>query len=312
MNAEIDHFRTESQDIFMKSMTGFGMARLQSNEVSIEVSIRAVNGRFLETRFHLPRNYFPIESDLKKKLSDYIKRGTVDVYISRKLKSPQAAGQVVINTHLAKEYLKSFNKLAKDLNLKEQVRFDLIMRQSDVIQFEENESANPAELGHLKKVFEAALKKIDAEKIREGVALKKDLFKNLKELQKHVQKVSKLRDEANKLLQEKFESKIKSRLPKEMQNQNIDPQRITQEIVIQLEKADINEELIRLAEHVKNFEKIIEMPLVEGKKLDFYTQELLREVNTIGSKSQIAGITESIVESKTLIERIREQVQNIE
>ena len=296
----------------MKSMTGFGMARLQSAEVSIEVSIRAVNGRFLETRFHLPRNYFPLESDLKKKLSEYIKRGTVDVYISRKLKSPQAAGQVVINTPLAKEYLKSFKKLSKDLKLNEAVRFDLIMRQSDVIQFEENDSAHPTELGHLKKVFEGALKKIDAEKVREGLALKKDLSKNLKDLQKHVQKISKMRDEANKLLQEKFEAKIKSRLPKEMQNQSVDPQRITQEIVIQLEKADINEELIRLAEHVKNFEKIIEMPQVEGKKLDFYTQELLREVNTIGSKSQIAGITESIVESKTLIERIREQVQNIE
>jgi uncharacterized protein (TIGR00255 family) len=85
-----------------------------------------------------------------------------------------------------------------------------------------------------------------------------------------------------------------------------------QEIVIQLEKADINEEIIRLNEHLKNFEKIIELEVVEGKKLDFYTQELLREVNTIGSKSQVAGITESIVESKTLIERIREQVQNIE
>ena len=92
----------------------------------------------------------------------------------------------------------------------------------------------------------------------------------------------------------------------------MDAQRISQEIVIQLEKADINEEITRLAEHLKNFEKIIEAQVVEGKKLDFYTQELLREVNTIGSKSQVAGITEAVVESKTLIERIREQVQNIE
>ena len=91
-----------------------------------------------------------------------------------------------------------------------------------------------------------------------------------------------------------------------------DPQRLAQEIVIQLEKADINEEITRLNEHLKNFEKIIDLESVEGNKLDFYTQELLREVNTIGSKSQVVGITESIVESKTLIERIREQVQNIE
>jgi uncharacterized protein (TIGR00255 family) len=131
-------------------------------------------------------------------------------------------------------------------------------------------------------------------------------------LQKHVTKISKLRDDANKFLQEKFEAKIKARLPKDVAGHSVDPLRISQEIVIQLEKADINEELIRLTEHLKNFEKLIESAVVEGKKLDFYTQELLREVNTIGSKSQVAGITESVVEAKTLIERIREQVQNIE
>jgi len=124
--------------------------------------------------------------------------------------------------------------------------------------------------------------------------------------------VTKLRDEANKALLERFEAKVKSRLPKDVAAHQVDPQRISQEIVIQLEKADINEEIIRLTEHIKNFEKLVEQPVVEGKKLDFYTQELLREVNTIGSKSQVAGITEAVVDAKTLIERIREQVQNIE
>lgn len=293
-------------------MTGYGVFRAQNNEVSIEVSVRAVNGRFLETRFHLPRLYFTFESDLKKKLSQYAVRGTVDVYVSRKVKSTAFTGQLVVNTKLAHEYLKAFQKLNKDLRMKETIRFEHISKQPDVILVEDIESMPPQELGLLKKVFEAALKKFESEKIREGVALKKDLQKNLKDLQKHVHKVSKLRDEANKVLQERFESKVKSRLPKEFNGQPMDLQRISQEIVIQLEKADINEELIRLTEHLKNFDKLIELPVVEGKKLDFYTQELLREVNTIGSKSQVAGITEAVVEAKTLIERIREQVQNIE
>lgn len=296
----------------MKSMTGYGLCRAQTNEVSLEISIRAVNGRFLETRFHLPKPYFLFESDLKKKLSEYALRGTVDIYISRKLKIAHSAGKVVINTKLAQEYLKSFKKLAKDLKLNDVIRFDLISRQNDVIVMEETDTLNQQEVVLLKKAFEVALKKFEQEKIREGSALKKDLSKNLKDLQKHVLKISKLRDDANKFLQEKFEAKIKSRLPKELAGQSVDPLRISQEIVIQLEKADINEELIRLTEHLKNFEKLIENSVVEGKKLDFYTQELLREVNTIGSKSQVAGITESVVEAKTLIERIREQVQNIE
>ena len=296
----------------MKSMTGYGLCRANTQDLSLEISIRAVNGRFLETRFHLPKHYYLFEADLKKKLSEYVVRGTIDIYINRKLKNNASTSKVVINSKLAQEYLKSFKKLAKELKLNDAIRFELISRQPDVIHVEEQDGLNTHEVALLKKAFDAALKKLDIEKSREGLALKKDLQKNLKELQRYIQKISKLRDEANKVLQQKFETKIKSRLPKEAAGHGVDAQRITQEIVIQLEKADINEELTRLAEHTKNFEKITELEKVEGKKLDFYTQELLREVNTIGSKSQIAGITESVVEAKTLIERIREQVQNIE
>jgi len=293
-------------------MTGFGNFRTQSNEVSIEISIRAVNGRFLETRFHLPRTYFAHEADLKKKLSALVVRGTVDIYIARKNKSNSSAGRIVVNTKLAQEHLKAFKKLSTDLRLNENVRLEQIIKQPDIIQVEESEILTVQEVSLLKKTFEAALKKFDIERLREGAALKKDLQKNLKELQKHIHKVSKLREDANKLLQERFESRLKSRLPKEVAGFPLDPQRISQEVVIQLEKADINEEVTRLTEHLKNFEKLVELPIVEGKKLDFYTQELLREVNTIGSKSQVTGITEAVVEAKTLIERLREQVQNIE
>lgn len=296
----------------MKSMTGFGVFRSQNNEMTIEVSLRAVNGRYLETRFHLPRVFFPFESELKKKLSSLVLRGTVDIYVSRKLKAQTGNSKISVNTKLAQEYMKALQKLSSDLRIKEGVRLDQVTKLPDVIHVEEEESVPPQELAMLRKTFEGALKKFDSERVREGVALKKDLQKNLKDLQKHVHKVSKLRDEANKILTERFESKVKSRLPKEVAGQAMDPQRISQEIVIQLEKADINEEIIRLTEHLKNFEKLVENSVVEGKKLDFYTQELLREVNTIGSKSQVAGITEAVVEAKTLIERIREQVQNVE
>ncbi len=295
----------------MKSMTGFGVSRFQSNDLTVEISIRAVNGRYLETRFHSPRLYYTFESELKKKLAATILRGTVDIYISRKLKSATTS-KVVSNSKLASEYLKAFKKLSTDLGFKDSVRLDHIVKMPDVIHIEENETVHLNEAVLLKKVFDAALKKIEIERQREGVALKKDLMKNLKDLQKHMLKVTKLREEANQVLQERFETRIKLKLSKEMAGTTFDNQRISQEIVMQLEKADINEEITRLSEHLKNFEKLVEAKFVEGKKLDFYTQELLREVNTIGSKSQVAGITEAVVESKTLIERIREQVQNIE
>ena len=185
--------------------------------------------------------------------------GTVDIYINRKLKNNASTNKVVINSKLAQEYLKSFKKLAKELKLNDAIRFEIISRQPDVITVEEQDGLNSHEVALLKKAFDAALKKLDIEKSREGLALKKDLQKNLKELQRYIQKISKLRDEANKVLQQKFENKIKSRLPKEAAGHGVDAQRITQEIVIQLEKADINEELTRLAEHTKNFEKITEL-----------------------------------------------------
>ncbi len=296
----------------MKSMTGYGVFRLENKNLMIEVSIRSVNGRYLETRFHSPRLYYAFESELKKKLAATIQRGTVDIYVSRKLKSTVIATRVVGNSILGLEYLKAFKKLSTDLGLKDAIRLEQITKMPEVIQVEENDKIHLNEAALLKKAFEAALKKIEIERLREGVALKKDLMKNLKDLQRHMLKISKLREEANKTLQERFETRIKLKLSKELANTPIDSQRISQEIVMQLEKADINEEITRLSEHLKNFEKLIEASLVEGKKLDFYTQELLREVNTIGSKSQVSGITEAVVESKTLIERIREQVQNIE
>ncbi|MBY0451530.1 MAG: YicC family protein, partial [Bdellovibrionaceae bacterium] len=184
----------------MKSMTGFGAFKAQNNEVSVEVSIRAVNGRFLETRFHLPRPYYTFETELKKKFSASILRGTVDVYISRKLKGSAVSGKIVVNSRLALEYVKAFKKLSADLRINENIRLEQISKQPDVIAFEEADSLNPAEVTMVKKCFEAALKKFDIERSREGLALKKDLQKNLKDLQRHMGRISKLRDEANKAL----------------------------------------------------------------------------------------------------------------
>ena len=112
----------------MKSMTGFGVFRTQNNDLTVEVSFRAVNGRYLETRFHLPRIYFPFESDLKKKLSTVALRGTIDIYILRKLKTNTSGTKIRVNTKLALEYLKAFKKLSSDLRLSESIRLDQISK----------------------------------------------------------------------------------------------------------------------------------------------------------------------------------------
>lgn len=292
----------------MKSMTGYGTFKGQSKDLSIEVSIRSVNGRFLETRFHLPREYVALEAELKRTLGSYLQRGTVDVYISRRLRSTSSKSQVHINDGLAKKYFTAYRHLSKELGLPFQVHLESLARLPEVIKVEDSYELITGEDKLLKKVFLSACKNCDKERTREGSALRKDLSALLVSLEKQVKAISSLRGEANAQLQEKFEQKIKARL----KGNEIDPNRLSQEIVIQLERADINEELSRLAEHIKNYRQLVASNSTEGKKLDFYTQELLREVNTIGSKSQVAKITQAVVEAKTLIERLREQVQNVQ
>lgn len=292
----------------MKSMTGFGTDRAQTADVTIEVSLRTVNGRFLEPRFHLPREFMPFESDLRKILTDKIKRGTVDVFINRRIRT-QKKSKVSVNKELARQYVDAYRALGKELKLPAELHLEVIARLPEIVKIEETQEPDPKEKALLVKTFKGAVEACVKERVREGKALKGDLGKLLASLEKRITEIMGLREEANAQLQERFEARLAGRMKN---GGEMDPQRVLQEIVLQLDKADINEELQRLAEHTKNYRQMLMVQDPEGKKLDFYTQELLREVNTIGSKSQVAKITQAVVEAKTLIERLREQVQNVE
>lgn len=292
----------------MKSMTGFGNQKLQKKDFAIEVSLRSVNGRFLELRFHLPKEYLSFEGELKKVISQKLKRGTVDVFVSRRAKTQSHQAEIEVNQALAKKVYRAYQNLSQDLKIPLQNPWGALLHHPGLVQVQETSEISSYEKKSVFEVFDAALKSCEKERVREGEAIKKHLLVLVSGLEKEVQKILSLRNEANQHLQEKYEAKIKSRL----KTSEIDYQRLSQEIVIQLEKGDINEEIQRLGEHVANFRMLVRNPQSEGKKLDFYTQELLREVNTIGSKSQISDITQSVIEAKTLIEKLREQVQNVE
>ncbi len=292
----------------MKSMTGFGNQKLHKKDFALEVSLRSVNGRFLELRFHLPKEYLAIESELKKMIGQRFKRGTIDVFISRRLKSQNHQAEIEVNRTLAHEIYGAYRKISQELKIPLQNPWQVLMSYPELVKVQEKSEVSEPEKKSAFEVFTAALKSCEKERIREGEAIKKHLLLLVSSLEKEVQKILALRNEANQQLQDRYEAKIKSRL----KTSDIDYQRLSQEIVIQLEKGDINEEIQRLGEHVDNFRSLVKNPHSEGKKLDFYTQELLREVNTIGSKSQISDITQSVIEAKTLIEKLREQVQNVE
>jgi uncharacterized protein (TIGR00255 family) len=290
-------------------MTGFGTAKVSSGTAELEVTVKSVNGRFLEIRPHIPREYQAFEKKIKDAIKASIGRGTVDLYVQRRPTQKGKSVSVKVDEVLAKDLKGKLVQLDKKLGLKSEITLDLIHRMVPIVSASEDTNVGSDEKQALFSCLEGALEKHSKEASREGEALKKDLTKNLKALEGFVSKISQRRAKANKLLKEKFLSRIGDMGLKT----DIDPGRIEQEIAMQIDKSDVNEEISRLEMHVKSFLELMEKPKgAIGKKLDFYTQELLREVNTIGSKSQDVDLTKLVVNAKSCVEKVREQVQNIQ
>lgn len=291
----------------MKSMTGYALIRKKTTNVQYEVSLRSVNGRFLEMRFHMPKELMHLESDFRKSMQASFRRGTVDIFIHRKTLSAKKF-TLFFNSGLAEKYAEVFKKAARISKSTSALSAESLLRLPEVVTLENETAPDSKEDSTLKSLFNQAIKKCEVEREREGQALKNHLLSLIQKLEKECQQILHWRESANKEISAKYEARIKTRL----EGREIDQSRLVQEIAILIEKSDINEEIQRLAEHVKNLKNLVQKKDCEGKKLDFYTQELLREVNTIGSKSQVANITTAVIEAKSMIEKLREQVQNIE
>ncbi len=289
-------------------MTGYGHTNFSSKDLELDVQVKSVNGRFLDIRLHLPREYNSFESEIKKLISGTLIRGTVDVYCARKIRASAKQVALEINEDVAKLYVKSLKGLAKKLDLKESLSLDIVVKLPELMNLKIQDKVTPLEKQKLLGLVEKSLKLCEAERIRESKALGEDIKKNLNKLKSFVDQCEKLREQVNGELTKKFEERLKSL----GLNSEIDPARIAQEIMIQIDRSDINEELSRLSEHIQAYLNLIDDSKSYGKKMDFYAQELLREVNTIGSKSQVAKMTALVVDAKSVVERIREQVQNIE
>jgi uncharacterized protein (TIGR00255 family) len=296
----------------MKSMTGFGMAIKKMKAFELQVILKSVNGRFLETRFHLPKEFNAYESDLKKLLEGYVSRGTVDIYINRRGQLGERKIEINVRQDIVKQWLKNHLQLKK-VGQAEGVQFSPlstseVLNLPHVIDAFESSSPSSAEKSFLTKTFKEALSQFDKARIREGQHLKSELNSLFKTLSQLIEKMRTKREKANALLHDKLALKFKTL---GFHQESLE-QRLSQEILFHVDKSDITEELSRLGEHIRSCIQLLKAGQPEGKRLEFYNQELLREVNTIGSKSQLSELTALVVESKTVIEKIREQVQNIE
>ena len=291
----------------IKSMTGYGKAEVESATGRVVVEIRSVNHRYGEISVKLPRLFLPFENDIKKTVGQRLKRGKIEVFVQREESVAGAAGPAV-NLPLARSYYRAFSSIREALGLAEEVSLALIAAQKDVIGASESVAAPESVPDELMTAVQRAADSLDAMRSREGETLLDDLRKRRSLLSVIIDRVA----ERTPLVVAEFAARIKERVAQLAADSTVNEERLAQEVAIMADRCDITEELVRFNSHLQQFDETLRLNEPVGRKLDFLLQEINREVNTIGSKANDAEIAVCVVELKAELERIREQVQNIE
>lgn len=289
------------------SMTGYGRAEQVLNGRSIQVELRSVNSRYFEYSSRLPRNCSFMEDKLKKLMSKSISRGKVE--LSLQIQTIDAADTVVeVDYPLAQSYHAAMQGLSDALHVPNDITADKLARMPDVLVLR-RANANEEQLWQdVSAVAEAALQQFLAMRAVEGEKLQQDVLSRLVTIEEMVGRIEKATEGRVQAYTQRLYEKLKTLL----EDRNIDDSRILTEAAIFADKTAIDEETVRIHSHIQQYREILALSEPVGRKLDFLTQELNRETNTIGSKCQQLEITRLVVDVKSEIEKIREQIQNIE
>lgn len=291
----------------IKSMTGYGRHNLILNGRDISVEIKSVNHRFFEFSSRIPRSYAYLEPKVKTFVQSLVSRGKVDVSATI-YNIEDSDTQVKINESLAREYVEELRKLGKTLDLNDDLSLSSISRFSDIFNVKKVEEDEEQVWEDVKFVLNIAVENFIAMRAVEGQRLKNDILQRLERIAEIVKSI----EEKAPITVVNYRERITNKMMEVLNDTSIDEQRILLEAALYSEKIAIDEETVRLNSHLKQFKSLLEEENPVGRKLDFLVQELNRETNTIGSKAQDIEITGYVVEIKSEIEKIREQIQNIE
>lgn len=290
----------------VKSMTGFGRSQKESNDFSITVEIKTVNHRFCEYHIRMPRQLFKIEDKIKKQLGEYVQRGRVEVFVTLE-GSGAVHRKVNIDWSLLEEYYQYIQQIKKKYELQQDISIHDLLQREEWLQFEEVESKNEELVDLVLVAVEEAAIQLLTMRTSEGKELESDIRHQLTSLEGIIEQLK----QYSPLVVSHYRERLAKRM-KEFLSGSFDEQRFMTEVAIFSDKADINEELTRLNSHIQQFEETLKLKEPIGRKLDFLLQEMNREVNTIGSKGNDSKIAKEVVELKSLLEKIKEQIQNIE
>lgn len=291
----------------MKSMTGFGRAKININQREYNVEIKSVNHKYCDINVKAPRNLIYLEDKIKKQISNKISRGKFDVFVSFYDFGCEKRN-LSINKELAKLYIKELKSLANETNVNDEIQIADICRIPELMQIQISSEGEEEIEKELSTCVEEAVISLENMKKSEGNIIKEDLSARIDKVEAFVLQIC----EYSTGLIDEYIVKLKERINKFSMAELVDETRIAQEIVIYSDKCSIEEEITRLKSHIEQFRELLEVDFPVGKKLDFIIQEMNRETNTIGSKSVKLEITNLVIEIKTELENIREQIQNIE
>ena len=291
----------------IKSMTGFGRCEYADEERKFTVEMKAVNHRYLDVNIKMPKKLNFFESAIRSLLKEYMERGRVDIFISYE-DFTEDNFALKYNETLAAEYLKHLNTMAEKFGLENDIRVSTLSRYPEVFTMEEQGIDEKALWAGLEKALRGAAEQFVESRIKEGGHLKKDLCEKLDAMLSYVDFI----EERSPVIMKDYKERLEARVAELLGDRQMDDGRIATEVTIFADKICVDEETVRLRSHIKSTKETLEAGGSVGRKLDFIAQEMNREANTILSKANDLEISDTGINLKTDIEKVREQIQNIE
>jgi uncharacterized protein (TIGR00255 family) len=291
----------------IKSMTGYGRVETICQGKSIVVEAKSVNHRFLEVFLRTPSSLSPLEMEYKKKITQWFKRGRIEVFIKFEGEGADVS-KVNLNMEIARDYFDVLSRLKQEFNLQTHISLKTLAGFRDIFTPPSETQLGPEFLNQVEKTFLESLEMLGNMRQEEGLAMFNDMQMRLKAITGILENI-KLR--APQVVCE-YQKRLSERIKELTDGFALDDARLAQEVAIMAERTDITEEIVRMHSHIGQFEMLLQSDGTEGKKIDFLLQEMNREINTIGSKASDVEITRQVIEVKSELSKLREQAQNIE
>ncbi|MBQ0110430.1 MAG: YicC family protein [Oscillospiraceae bacterium] len=291
----------------VRSMTGYGRSVGTFDGLTVTVEIKSVNHRCFEYNCRVPRAYLFLEERLKPTVQSAISRGKIDVFVNV-VSGEESGTKITLNKAYAKEYFAALSQLKDNFDIVDDISVSLMAKNSEIFTVDRQEVDQEDFTAEVSKIAQEAITAFNKMRTDEGERLATDIKAKLEQLSALVEKV----EEQSPVTLENYRKRLYGKISEILEDRTVDENRLLTEVALFADKIAVDEETVRLKSHITGFYNFLDGGTTEGKKIDFLIQEMNRETNTIGSKAQDSEIASTVVEMKWIIEKIREQIQNIE